>query len=460
MNRSKDPSLQSVAVVGGGITGISAALSLSAQPGVHVTLLEKRDRLGGLSDHFTWGEISWDRFYHVVLSTDRVLIDFVSDLGLDTELVFTKTQSGFFGDNRLVSLSSTADFVRFPFLSLWQKFRLATGILYSAALKDASKLDRVYTREWLTSVFGRRVYERIWDPLLRSKLGTAREGTSAAFIWATIRRLYGARDGEEKKEQMGYVRGGYRRILERARQQLHNQGVDIRCSASVHSVEEQEESRWVGYSRQGSQHRNSFDRVLLTVPSPKLVKLLNYPNGYRYFDEHESVTYLGVVCLLLILRRSLSPYYVINLLDESLPFTGVVEATNVVSPDDLAGNHLVYLPKYAVTDDPIHSIDDEAVYRHFHDGLLRIFPDLDESDILNYKVFREKFVQPLQEVGDLGRRNEHRTPLAGVYVANTAMMKNTTLNNNAAITLGRSAAEAILEDIKISNPYGEVKNHV
>ena len=175
------------------MTGISAALRLGQEPNLEVTLIEKADHLGGLSDYFSWGPVTWDRFYHVVLSTDEVLIGFLSDLGLEKNLRFTETKSGFFGDGRLVSLSSNSDFLRFPFLSLWQKCRLALGVLYSASFKDGSRLDQLYVRQWLTSVFGRRVYEQIWDPLLRSKLGSAREETSAAFIWATIRRLYGAR---------------------------------------------------------------------------------------------------------------------------------------------------------------------------------------------------------------------------------------------------------------------------
>ena len=83
------------------------------------------------------------------------------------------------------------------------------GIVYSSRIKDPGRLDRIVVREWLTRVFGRRVYENIWEPLLRSKLGDAREKTSAAFIWATINRLYGARgSGGSKKERMGHVSGG------------------------------------------------------------------------------------------------------------------------------------------------------------------------------------------------------------------------------------------------------------
>ncbi|MFO7780490.1 MAG: FAD-dependent oxidoreductase [Spirochaetia bacterium] len=50
------------AVIGGGITGITAALRL-AQAGHSVDLFEARDHLGGLSDTYSWDGGTWDRFY-------------------------------------------------------------------------------------------------------------------------------------------------------------------------------------------------------------------------------------------------------------------------------------------------------------------------------------------------------------------------------------------------------------
>ena len=63
--------------------------------------------------------------------------------------------------------------------------------------------------------------------------------------------------------------------------------------------------------------------------------------------------YLGVVCFALLLKRQLSPYYVLNLTDEDLPFTGIVEMSNLVSRDETAGYHLVYVPKYTIPGDPL-----------------------------------------------------------------------------------------------------------
>jgi protoporphyrinogen oxidase len=440
---------ESIAVVGGGMSGISAALELTQSGRFEVTLFEKGEQLGGLSGAFTWQDVSWDKFYHVILSTDTVMLDFVRGIGLDGELFWQTSRSGFFGDGRLVSMSSALDFIRFPFMTLWQKFRLGMGILYSARIKDPTRLDRIYVREWLTRVFGRRVYENIWDPLLRSKLGDARERTSAAFIWATINRLYGARSAENKQEKMGHVHGGYRAILAAAEKTLKEAGVRILTGQPVEKVL-LNNSPDPPISMQNLELKTasgsfSFDKILMTVDCPAVLKMVENPGPHPYWDQLAKVEYLGVICLLLILKRKLSPYYVINLLDRQLPFTGVIEATNIVAPEEVGGRHIVYLPKYLPASDGLNRADDAEVKRLFIAGLKRVFPGFSEGEILHAEVSRERCVQPLQELNYLERTAGIKTPIPNLFMVNTSMIYNSTLNNNAAITLARKAAKVIVE---------------
>lgn len=427
-----------VAIVGGGMTGIAAALELAKSGDCEVTLYEKESTLGGLSGSYTWQDVTWDRYYHVVLSTDGPLQELIKELGLQDKLFFKETKVGFYGAGRLVSFSSLWDFITFPFMTLWQKARLVWGILYSARIKNPDKLDKIFVRTWLTKVFGRRVYENIWDPLLRSKLGAAREKTSAAFIWATITRLYGARsESGSKRELMGHVHGGYETILNAAHKQLSELGVRIVCSAAVDSV-----SRELVVSYDGATAK--YDRVILTTPCPVTLKITNADTAIPYWEGLNKVEYLAISCVLLILSRGLSPYYVTNLLDPDLPFTGVIEATNVVPPDDVGGRHLVYLPKYMPADDPYTSKSAEQIEREFIAALKRMYPDLRDEEILHSVVSSERFVQPLQEVDYLSRLHGFKSPIVGVFVVNTAMIYNSTLNNNAAVTLGRDCAREVL----------------
>lgn len=430
-----------VAVIGGGMTGLSAALYLS-EAGHAVDLYEANDHIGGLSDSYTWDGITWDRFYHVVLSTDAHLMAFLRDLGLGDHVFWRKTKSGFYGDGKLVSMSSMGDFISFPFLSLWQKFRLGVGILTSIGIRDAEKLDRIYVREWLTRVFGRRVYERIWDPLLRSKLGEARHRTSAGFIWATITRLYGARSGEAKTEEMGHVRGGYATVLAAVKQHLENRGVRVATSTRVDGVERDESGGVIHVA--SAERTQSYDQVLLTIPAPEVLRVTNKnaADG-SYWETLANVSYLGVACLFLVLDRQLSPYYVTNLLDTSLPFTGIIEATNITGPEKFGGRHIVYLPKYATKDDPVLVDSEEAVISQLLNGLRRVYPDLPDSAVLHTRLFRERHVQPLQETKYLEQTRALESPIEGVFLANSTMLYNSTLNNDAALALARRAVDAM-----------------
>ena len=166
----------------------------------------------------------------------------------------------------------------------------------------------------------------------------------------------------------------------------------------------------------------------------------------KAYDILAQIEYLGVVCLLLVLKRRLSPYYVINLLDRALPFTGIVESTNVISPLNYGDRHLVYLPKYVTKDDPLVNLSEYEISSLFLEKLRRVFPDLNDKDILREKIFREKYVQPVLDLGYLERQVGFRTPVPCVYLVNSSMIANSTLNNNAIINLADKAADIIIKD--------------
>src|SRR5262249_27340903 len=196
-----------------------------AQRGQRVTLFEGASQLGGLASAWKRGDIIWDRHYHVTLLSDTALRRLLSELGLESEMQWVQTKTGFYTDGKLYSMSNSIEFLKFPPLNLIDKFRLAGTIIYAARVKDWKRLENIKVVEWLTRLSGRHTTEKIWLPLLRAKLGQNFEKTSAAFIWATIARMYAARRSGLKKEMFGYVPGGYARILDRLADHLVKSGV-------------------------------------------------------------------------------------------------------------------------------------------------------------------------------------------------------------------------------------------
>ena len=193
---------------------MTLALRLAEQ-GNDVTVFEASPEIGGLASAWQIGDVVWDKHYQVSLlsvSNSRKLIE---DLGLGEEFRWVETKTGFYTDGELVSMSDTMEFLNFPALDLLSKLRLGFTIFYASRVKDWKALEKIKVEDWLVRLSGRKTFDKIWKPLLIAKLGEAYKETSAAFIWATIQRMYAARNSGLKKEMFGYVRGGYARVLER-----------------------------------------------------------------------------------------------------------------------------------------------------------------------------------------------------------------------------------------------------
>jgi protoporphyrinogen oxidase len=244
---------------------------------------------------------------------------------------------------------------------------------------------------------------------------------------------------------MGHVRGGYRTILDAVEKRLAELGVLVHTGTAVAAVSPTSKGATkINVHTQKSEE--SFDKVLLTVPAPDILRLTGRAaSDGAYWKSLADVKYLGVICLLVVLDRRVSPYYVTNLLDKSLPFTGIIEATNIVDPAELGGRHLVYLPKYVVADDPLFAESDEAITTMLLDGLRKVHPEVPVEAIIHTRLFRERYVQPLQEVNYLDRTRGIQTPVPGVYLANSTMLYNSTLNNNAVISLADRAVAIMTE---------------
>ena len=202
------------AVVGGGMLGMTLALRL-AEAGKRVTLFEAAQSLGGLAGAWSLGDVVWDKHYHVTLLSDTYTRSIVEELGLAEEFQWVETRTGFYTDGQLLSMSNSLEFLRFPPLRLVDKLRLGATIFYASRIKRWERLERVEVADWLRRLSGKRTFEKIWLPLLRAKLGESYRDVSAAFIWATIARMYAARRTGLKREMFGYVKGGYARVLER-----------------------------------------------------------------------------------------------------------------------------------------------------------------------------------------------------------------------------------------------------
>ena len=277
-------------------------------------------------------------------------------------------------------------------------------------------------------------------PLLKSKLGENYRIASAAFIWAIIARMYAARRSGLKREQFGYVNGGYATVLARFERYLDEKGIELRTGAPVAAVRDSGSEAEVTFADGTSEH---FDRVILTLPANRIPALV--PQLARAERERLGrVVYQGVLCASLLTKKPLASYYVTNITDGWVPFTGVIEMTTLVDKKQFGGNSLVYLPRYLAQDDPFWKASDDEVRTTFLAALERMYPNFKRDDVIDFRVARARDVLAISTLDySATTLPAMRTSLANVFIVNSAQIESGTLNLNETVGLANRQAAAL-----------------
>jgi len=408
--------------------GLALAKRLASQ-GHSVSVFEADKQIGGLATYHDFGDFFWDRFYHVILPTDSHLLSFLDDIGLRDHVGWHATQTGFFVNEKFHPLNSSLDFLRFPPLNLWSKLRLALTILYCSRLNDWERLEKITVDSWLTRLSGRKTFDKLWKPLLLAKLGAQYQRVSAVFIWTYIKRMFSARDSAAQKEQLGFISGGYKRVFETLQRDIEQFGGNVYTGVQVKKISPATDQ---GIQVELQDSAASFDKVVFTAPTNALSRLV--PDSLATVEEYGgAVEYLGVVCVVLVTPQPLMPYYVLNIADARIPFTGVIGMSNVVPVAETAGLHLTYLPKYVAADDSLLQSSDLEVRTQFLAGLKVLFPEFDQDQIISCHVNRAAKVQPLQVLNFSKISPQCETHHPDFFILNTAQFVAGTLNNNEVI---------------------------
>jgi protoporphyrinogen oxidase len=437
------PQQPHIGVVGAGILGTVLALRL-AEGGARVTLLERAPTPGGLAGAFDFGGHRIDRFYHVIVPSDERMIALAGELGLADRLSFTPVGVGFFVDDKMHPFNGIGDFLRFPPLSPLGRARLAWFVLHCQLRRDYDALERLPLERWLTRHCGRRVVQRIWRPLLDSRFNSHHEELPATYLWARTNRMRSARDSRSAGETMGCLRGGHEQLVLAAAERARELGVDVRLGAGVEGLVRDDSGAVTGVRVDGEDEH--FDLTIPTLQPPALRRLL--PEELQPLLAAYPERYLGVVCLILKLRRSLTPYYSINICDPT-PITTVVETSHVVGTEHTDGLRLAYLPKYCDPDSPEFAEDDETVYRRYTEMLAKLVPDFSHEDVVDWTVQRAPLVEPVHALGHEPRTAPIWPGVEGLALASASQIYPRLLNGESVVGLAERVAVEALERVHV-----------
>ncbi len=446
---------KSATVVGAGFAGLSAAYELS-KVGFHVTVLEATDSLGGLAASFETEGERLDRFYHHWFTNDLEVSELISELGLSDNVVTNPTNTGLYYANTIFRLSTPLDLLRFSALRFSDRIRLGLLTLRARRVDNWMELEQVTAAEWLRKLGGAKVYEVVWEPLLKGKFGPYAEKISAVWFWNKL-KLRGGSRGKQGEERLAYLEGSFAKLAEEIGNAVRANGGDIRLNSKVEQIRQNDEDRWTCSGAWGSV---DCDLVISTNALPLVADTIKEWAKPEYIAQLQRIDYLANICLVLQLDRSLSSTYWLNVNDPSFPFVGVIEHTNFRSAEKYGGRHIVYLSKYLPHTEALYNMADDEVLEFSIPHLRKMFPEFDPSWIKAHNVWRARWSQPVVEKNYSALIPDEDGPWPGFHICSMAQIYPEDRGTNYAIRegrkIGRRLAKAMTE---CEQAPGEGSNH-
>ncbi len=425
--------MKEVAIIGGGITGLTAAYRL-VKAGYKVHVLETQPELGGLARSFYYDQVWLERYYHFICMNDRHLLSLLKELGLHDRLRWVHSKMDYYIQGRIYPFSEPGDIFKFSPLGTMDKFRFAFNMLRIKTISNYRKLDHIPAYRWLERLSGKRAYHYIWEPLLTKKFKDFYTEISAAWIYGRTQRRAKSRRWFLGKEQLGYIEGGSKILIDALADRIIDKGGEIRTGCAVTKINSSKGIFEINLDEAGKQRQdlNSYDIVIATAGIPRTLEMAPFlPREYKAMLKKQP--YLSVACALLHLDRPLGDKFWVNVYDK-MPFLGVIEYTNLNPIRDDIGS-IVYLPQYLHQDDERLLMNEEQYLQGLYEPLRAIFPNFNENMVIKSWLFKDDYAQPICTLGHHKRIIPFATPIDDFFLTDASMIypEDRGVNNSIAL---------------------------
>ena len=446
---------RSVIVVGGGLSGITAALDCAAA-GAGVTLLESRGRLGGQAYSFTRDGLRADNGQHVFLRCCTAYRAFVERIGAG-ELVTMQPRLDITvlgGDGRRGRLWRTAlpaplhlagALLTYPFLSMRERLAVAVAMQSLARVEvDDPAADAVSFGDWLRAHRqSRRAVAAIWDLIIRPTVNLGCEEASLA------QAAYVFQEGLLSSASAGDIGHAAAPLSElhdvAARAALQRAGVEVRVRTGVAAVAPDGERGFQVTLSGPAGEVLSCDLAVVAVGPERAAGLLPAQAGV----DPEALAALGespIVNVHLVYDRPVLDVPFAAGVDTPVQWIFDRTATAGADADSVppGGQYLVVTLSAAETELAMSNDDIRVAYLG---ALERLLPAARSARVVRSFVTRDHAATFRAAPGARALRPAAQTRLAGLAMAGAYTDTGWPATMEGAVRSGHTAAQAVLATV-------------
>ena len=425
-----------IAVIGAGPMGLAVAYQL-VKEGYSPVIYEADDRIGGMTATFDFDGLEIERYYHFHCTSDTAFFEVLEELDLKDKLKWVSTKMGYWFNSKLQPWGNPFALLGFKGLSFIAKFRYGLHAFLSTKRDNWKPLEKYDAVTWIKKWVGEEAFEKLWSRLFALKFYEYTDNLSAPWIWSRIRRI-GRSRYSIFKEQLGYLSGGSKTLLNEMKRYIEENGGEFRLSSAVSKIV-MDEKRVKGLEV----HNEfiGFDSVISTIPLP-IVATIAPDLPKDIYEKYNSKINIGCICIIAKLSKPLTNNFWLNTNDDMMDIPGIIEYGNL-NPEV---GHIVYVPYYMPQSNEKFNDSEEVFKQKVSKYFKTINKNLTDDDIEDIKVHKYYFSQPICEPNFLDNLPDAKISIDGLWIADTSHYYPEDRGISESIGYGRDLAKRVVSD--------------
>ncbi|NRF91847.1 FAD-dependent oxidoreductase [Paenibacillus frigoriresistens] len=326
----KEENKMKVAIIGGGLAGLTAAAYLSENPHVEGILFERSPQLGGRA--FTYEKAGFTLNYgaHAIYGIDRhTLTNMERELGLSFSSKQVDKRKVFYAKNNQLTPAplDAINLLKTDLLSTMQKVRFVGEI--TAIIANIHNLKNYATlADYLAESNADEDVKELWEHLVCSNFFITPEdarNVSGAVISEYYHNLF------LSSKPVNYILGSWAVITNQLKQKLTTSGKwEIALQEGVESLRYADRK----FVLQTKHREVAFDKVIFAMPVQQVVKLLKGTAWEPFLAPYESNTATEVMVYDVGLSRVVArPFSYISDMDNKLFISDVSATDHTLVPE-------------------------------------------------------------------------------------------------------------------------------
>jgi len=397
-----------VIVLGGGLTGLSAAYRLSQQ-GVSVTVIEERPRLGGIAASIKYGKYIFDYGPHRFHTKNLSQLEEIKTLMQDKlNILYRKSSIRLMGKYFVCPLEIKNLLLNMGPLKSTQAF---LDYVFTITMNKLVTQPDSSFENWVVNRFGRTLYNIYFGPYTEKLWGIhpARISTDWASqrialmnLWDVAIRLLIKKDDTprtyETKFYYPYFGSGefsdkFAEKIELNNGVIHTQAEVVALNWEGNSVDE------VVFIRDGCESREKADYIISTIPITKLILMSKPLLQSTLVKSAMRLKYRGIVFLFLVTRKKeLTDNHWIYCPEKELIFNRLSEPKNFSDKMVVNNTTSICIEISCNQGDHIWMASKDEIFKFAMDSLKRM-DFMDESDVLDFFIDKLPDAYPIYELG-------------------------------------------------------------